>query len=156
MWRLVPLKCLCRQMDLIFAINQLFEKQVIGWPAFPKAATTLILTYFVLQLMAGCRREEDGVFEITDPSRPYVFYDSAFHDAFCCVDATVTGEIDGTAKVQIQYYPQSQYWVGGFDLKPGLIDTLRLRQDFFYKKIKIYYFPGTAKKGYVKIVTKVL
>ncbi|MGV3600660.1 MAG: hypothetical protein ACO1N1_05600 [Dyadobacter fermentans] len=100
--------------------------------------------------------EEDGVFEITDPSKSYVFYDSAFHDAFCCVDATVTGEIDGTAQVQIQYVPQSEYWVGGFYLKPGRIDSLRLRKDFFYRKIKIYYIPGTAKKGYVKIVTKVL
>ena len=113
---LVPLKCLCRLMDLIFVINQLFEKQVNCWPAFPKASTAFILMCFVLQLIAGCRREGDGVFEITDPSRPYVFYDSAFHDAFCCVDATVTGKIDGTAKVQIQYEPQSQDWVGGFDL----------------------------------------
>ena len=96
------------------------------------------------------------MFEITDPSKSYVFYDSSFFNADCCVDVTITGEIDGTAKVQIQYVPRSEYWVGGFDLKPGCIDSLRLRQDFFDKKIRIYYISGTAKKGYVKIVTKVL
>jgi hypothetical protein len=143
-------------MDLIYVINELIEKQVARRPAFLRAAKALVLACFALHLLISCRREEDGVFEITDPSKPYVFYDSAFHNAFCCVDATITGEIDGTAKVQIQYVPQSEYWVGGFDLKPGCIDSLRLRQDFFYKKIKIYYIPGTAKKGYVKIITKIL
>lgn len=143
-------------MGLVYVINELLEMQVAWRPAFFRAANVLFWTYFALGALVGCRREEDGVFEITDPSKPYVFYDSAFHDAFCCVDATVTGEIDGTAQVQIQYVPQSEYWVGGFYLKPGRIDSLRLRKDFFYKKIKIYYIPGTAKKGYVKIVTKVL
>lgn len=121
-----------------------------------KNIRAVVLVCFVLLLATACRREEDGIFEITDPSKPHVFYDSAFHNAYCCVDATVTGEIDGTANVRIQYVPDSQYWVGGFEIKPGRIDSLRLRQDFFYKKIKIYYTPGTAKKGYVKIVTKVL
>ena len=143
-------------MGLVYVTNELFGKQVAGRPAFSRAARVLFLTYFAMCILVGCRREVDGVFEITDPSKPYIFYDSAFHDAFCCVDATVTGEIDGTAQVQIQYVPQSEYWVGGFYLKPGRIDSLRLRQDFFNRKIKIYYIPGTAKKGYVKIVTKVL
>jgi hypothetical protein len=143
-------------MGLVYVISKLLEKQVAWRLAFLMNWQVLILTYFVMGVIVGCRREEDGVFEITDPSKAYVFYDSAFHDAFCCVDATVTGEIDGTAQVQIQYVPQSEYWVGGFYLKPGRIDSLRLRQDFFNKKIKIYYIPGTAKKGYVKIVTKVL
>lgn len=156
MLRRVHFKCLCRQMGPVYVINELFGKRVAWCPAFLKSWQVLFLTYFVVCVFVGCRREEDGVFEITDPSKPYIFYDSAFHDAFCCVDATVTGEIDGTAQIQIQYVPQSEYWVGGFYLKPGRIDSLRLRKDFFYKKIKIYYIPGTAKKGYVKIVTKVL
>lgn len=121
-----------------------------------KVIVLCLIGFALFLLIWPYRMEEDGVFEITDPSKPYVFYDSAFHDAFCCVDATVTGEIDGTAQVHIQYVPQSEYWVGGFYLKPGRIDSLRLRKDFFYRKIKIYYIPGTAKKGYVKIVTKVL
>lgn len=100
----------------------------------------------LLLLTDACRREEDGVFEITDPSKPHVFYDSAFHNAFCCVDATVTGQIDGTAKIQLQYVPQSEYWVGGFELKPGRIDSLRLRQDFFYKKSRSIIFRERPKK----------
>lgn len=143
-------------MGLVYVINELLGKQVARRPAFLVSWQVLFWAYFVMRVLVGCRREEDGVFEITDPSKPHVFYDSAFHDAFCCVDATVTGEIDGTAQVQIQYVPESENWVGGFYLKPGRIDSLRLRQDYFNRKIKIYYIPGTAKKGYVKIVTKVL
>jgi len=132
-------------MRLVYAINELFEKQVAWRPAFQMTWNGLFLTCLVMCVFGACRQEEDGVFEITDPSKSYVFYDSAFHDAFCCVDATVTGEIDGTAQVQIQYVPQSEYWVGGFYLKPGRIDSLRLRRDFFYRKIKIYYIQKKTK-----------
>lgn len=99
--------------------------------------------------------EEDGVFEIADPSRIHTFYDSTFLNADF-VRAVVTGKLDGTATINIQYYPDTNYWVGRLDLKPGHIDSLQFRRDFYSRKIRIQYIPGTAENGYVKIVTTVL
>jgi hypothetical protein len=107
-------------------------------------------------VLAGCRREEDGIFEITDVSQEHTFYDSSFTDADCCVDVLITGELDGSAKVHIQYYPDTAMGVTGFNLTRGKVDSVRIRSDFFDKKIRIKYFPGSAKKGNLRIRTQVL
>jgi hypothetical protein len=109
--------------------------------------------FFLLMWPYGM--ENEGVFEITDPSRTYTFYDSSYSSHAEYVEAFITGDLDGTAKVDIHYYPDTIHQVWSFDFQAGRSDSSG-RWDFYARKIRVKYVPGTAKKGRLKIVTKVL
>ncbi|WP_353721527.1 hypothetical protein [Dyadobacter sp. 676] len=89
--------------------------------------------------------ENDGVFEIADPSQMYLFEDSSRASHADVVEASISGYLDGTARVEI-YYPDMIHRVWTFDLQAGRIDSSG-RWDFYDRKVRIDYIPGTAKKG---------
>ncbi|MGG7663117.1 hypothetical protein [Dyadobacter sp. BHUBP1] len=97
--------------------------------------------------------EDERVFEVANPSQAYMFEDSSRSRHADVVEASITGNLDGTARVEI-YYPDTIHRVWTFELPPGRIDSSG-RWDFYDRKIRIDYIPGTAKKGHLKIVTKV-
>jgi hypothetical protein len=97
--------------------------------------------------------EDDGVFEITDPSQVYMFEDSSRSRHADIVEASISGYLDGTATVEI-YYPDMIHRVWTFELPAGRIDSSG-RWDFYGREIRVDYIPGTAKKGHLKIITKV-
>ena len=119
--------------------------------------TKVIILFFVglafFLLMWPYGMEDEVVFEITDPSQVYMFEDSSRSRHADVVETSITGQLDGTARVEICYKDMTQR-VWSFDLPAGRIDSSG-RWDFYGRKIQVDYFPGTAKKGYLKIVTKV-
>lgn len=109
------------------------------------------LAFFLLMWPYGM--EDEAVFEITDPSQVYMFDDSSRSSHADVVEASITGHLDGTARVEI-YYPDTIHRVWTFELPAGRVDSSG-RWDFYGREIRVDYIPGTAKKGYLKIVTKV-
>jgi len=97
--------------------------------------------------------EDEVVFEITDPSQGYMFADSSRSSHADVVEASIIGHLDGTAKVDICYRDKT-HRVWTFELPAGRIDSSG-RWDFYGRHIQVDYFPGTAKKGHLKIATKV-
>jgi hypothetical protein len=97
--------------------------------------------------------EDEAVFEITDPSQVYLFEDSSRSSHADVVEASLSGYLDGTATVEI-YYPDTIHRVWTFELPAGRIDSSG-RWDFYGREVRVDYIPGTAKRGHLKIVTKV-
>jgi len=97
--------------------------------------------------------EDERIFEVADPSQVYMFEDSSRSRHADVVEASIAGYLDGTATVEI-YYPDTIHRVWTFELPAGRIDSSG-RWDFYGREIRIDYVPGTAKKGHLKIVTKV-
>lgn len=97
--------------------------------------------------------EDERVFEITEPSRAHIFFDSSYSRHADVVEAAITGHLDGTASVNICYSDMShQVWT--FELPEGRIDSSG-RWDFYGRGIQVDFIPGAAKKGHLKIITKV-
>jgi len=117
----------------------------------------LIIAFFIgvafLLLMWPYWMEDEREFEIADPSQVYMFEDSSRARHADVVEASIRGDLDGTATVEI-YYPDNIHRVWTFHLPPGRIDSSG-RWDFYGREIRIDYIPGTAKKGHLKIITKV-
>jgi hypothetical protein len=117
----------------------------------------VIIAFFIglafFLLMWPYWMEDEGVFEITDPSQADTFDDSSRSSHADVVEASITGHLDGTARVNI-YYPDMVHQVWSFELQAGRIDSSG-RWDFYGREVRVDYIPGTAKRGHLKIVTKV-
>ena len=90
--------------------------------------------------------EDERVFEIADPSQIYMFEDSSRSRHADVVEASIRGYLD---------YPDMVHRVWTFELPAGCIDSSG-RWDFYGREVRIDYVPGTAKKGHLEIITKVL
>lgn len=118
-----------------------------------KVIIALLTGFAFFLLMWPYWMEDDGIFEVADPSQVYLFEDSSRASYADVVEASIVGHLDGTASVEI-YYPDATRRVWTYHFQPGRIDSSG-RWDFYDRKVRIDYIPGTAKKGYLKIVTKV-
>ncbi|ACT96171.1 hypothetical protein [Dyadobacter fermentans] len=128
-------------------------KNVLNVHNLAKAIVSCFIGLAFFLLMWPYWMEDDGVFEVTDPSQVYLFEDSSRASYADVVEASIVGYLDGTASVEI-YYPDATRRVWTYNFQPGRIDSSG-RWDFYDRKVRIDYIPGTAKKGYLKIVTKV-
>jgi hypothetical protein len=98
--------------------------------------------------------EDEAVFEITDPSQADSFEDSSRSSHADVVEASLSGHLDGTARVEISTIRTRFTSVWSFELPAGRIDSSG-RWDFYGREVRVDYIPGTAKRGHLKIVTKV-
>lgn len=118
-----------------------------------KAIILFFIGFASFLLMWPYLMEDERVFEVTDPSRVYLFEDSSRSRHADVVESSISGYLDGTATVEI-YYPDTIHRVWTFELPAGRIDSSG-RWDFYDREVRIDYIPGTAKKGHLTIKTKV-
>jgi hypothetical protein len=107
-----------------------------------------------LLMVTSCLPEK-GEFVITDVSKKHLFTDSAPFLATCCVSTYVSGHLDAPAWILVEYYSEGGL-IDSIFLPKGVVDIQNSHGDFYYqKRINVKYFPGEAKKGNLRITTRI-
>ena len=116
--------------------------------------------------MMGCCKEEAvefAEFKVTDVSQPVEFIDSIssrkcdnfLQSGYVKMSATITGELDGRAKVLYGTGPDTTIYLNHFFIEKGKTINFKTEGDHYDYKLWLRFEPLDCKKGHLTIKTKI-
>ncbi|WP_028523881.1 hypothetical protein [Runella limosa] len=144
---------------------KLFFKFIFAYVSVILGIVFLVVSLVILDII-GCSKEEAvefAEFKVTDVSQPVEFIDSIssrkcdnfLMDGYVKMSATITGELDGRAKVLYGVGPDTTIYLNHFFIEKGEKINFQTEGDHYNDKLWLRFEPLDCKKGHLTIRTKI-